>query len=234
MALEALERAVAPGSAFDPATGVRRFRVLCTDHVELAVMRPLGTRLSTVAPGVDLLSEAPRGNTVQRLREGVCDLGIGAFAKPPPDICSEDLFEEHFVVLMREGHPASRVPLTVERYAGLQHVLVAPGGEARGAIDDRLEALGLRRRVARMVSTFLVAPFLVAESDLVVTLPSRVTSEIAHRLGLIERRPPPEVDVRFALRLLWYRRADNDVAHVWLRDRLRHVVADWTPAPAGR
>ena len=230
-ALEALERAVAPGSAFDPTTGSRRFRVVCTDHVELGVMRPLGTRLSTIAPGIDLFSEAPRGTTVERLRQGGCDLAIGAFAKPPPDICSEDLFEERFVVLMREGHPAAEGRLTVERYADLLHLLVAPGGEPRGAIDDRLEALGLHRRIARMVSTFLVAPFLVAESDLVVTLPSRVTREIGHRLGLIERRPPPEVDVRFELRMLWHRRAENDMAHAWLRDELRRVVADWTPSP---
>ncbi|MEZ4238451.1 MAG: LysR family transcriptional regulator [Myxococcota bacterium] len=220
-ALEALARAVGE-DRFAPATAERAFRIVCTDHAELGVLQPLGTALLRAAPGITLHSEVPRGDASARLRDGRADLALGAFSPAPADIRSEVLFEEHFVTLLRPGHPAlDDGPLDVVRYAGLQHLLVAPGGRPRGALDDRLEALGLQRRVVRTVATFLVAPFLVADSDVVVTLPSRVAAALADRVGLVQRAPPPELDGRFPVRMLWHRRDDEDAAHRWLRARVR-------------
>lgn len=222
-ALELLQASLTPDSAFDPAREQREFVVATTDHVELSVLLPLGTLLRDIAPGINLHSRAPRPQSANLLRHGEADLGIGVLRDLPDDIAQEVLFEEHFVTLMRKDHPARRGPWNAKRYAGLDHVLVAPGGRPRGLLDEKLEALGLRRRIARMVSTFLVAPFLVQASDLVVTLPSKVATPLADQLDLTCRAPPKELATTFDVSMAWHRRDEHAPAHRWLRAQVRSV-----------
>lgn len=223
-ALELLQRSLTPDAPFDPSLERREFVVATTDHVELSLLLPLGTRLREVAPGIDLHSRAPRPQSADMLRNGDADLGVGVLRNLPDDIAHEVLFQEHFVTLMRHDHPARRGPWNAKRYANLDHVLVAPGGRPHGLLDTKLEALGLKRRIARMVSTFLVAPFLVQASDLVVTLPSKVATPLADQLGLACRPPPKALETIFEVAMAWHRRDDNDPAHRWLREQVRNVA----------
>lgn len=225
-ALEAVARAVAPEGRFVPSEARRRFTLICTDHVELSVLDPLGARLLASAPGVDLHCVSPNRGTVDKLRSGGADLGVGVFRDLPGDFVAETLFEETFVTLLRRGHPALDQRWTAQRYAALGHVLVAPGGVPRGLLDDRLAELGLTRRIVRSVSTFLVAPFLVARTDLVVTLPSRVAAALASHLDLVVRAPPPKLATSFPVQMMWHRRDDEEAAHAWLRQEVRAAAGE--------
>ena len=52
-----------------------------------------------------------------------------------------------------------------------RHVAVRPWGEAGGHIDKLLERRGLRRDVAVQLPSVLAAPFIVAGSVLIMTVP---------------------------------------------------------------
>ena len=115
--------------------------------------------------------------------------------------------------------------MTLEKYLELAHVLVTPRGGRTGIVDDALVKIGRTRRVAVTVPHFLVAPFLVERSDLVVTLPSRIGHALAPAVKLRALPPPLELDVPgFDIRLVWHARDHVDRAHAWLRALITTVT----------
>jgi DNA-binding transcriptional LysR family regulator len=216
-----------PGSLV-PAALVRAFRVATTDHVQFVLLRQLDAALRREAPLVDLYFVPLPPNSAAALRDGTMDVAIGVFDEPPPDVTRQPLFEDQLVSVVRAGHPALLGRLTPRRFAELEHVLVAPNGSPRGLLDKQLAALGLGRRVARTVPTFLDAPFLVASSDHIVSLPARLVVPLLSllRLSMVDAPLPLP---GFTLSAIWHRRHDADPEHVWFRELLARAVAELEP-----
>jgi DNA-binding transcriptional LysR family regulator len=83
-------------------------------------------------------------------------------------------------------------------------------------VDFALEAKRLYRRITLRVPHFLVAPAIVARTDLVLTVPRRVLETVdTSRLRTAE---PPLPLHSFAVHLVWHRRAERDPGATWLRD----------------
>src|SRR3546814_20677039 len=60
---------------------------------------------------------------------------------------SRTLFEEHFVVAQRTGHPRGRGPLSLDEFCALDHVLIsAEGGGFSGLVDDTLAMMRSEER----------------------------------------------------------------------------------------
>lgn len=222
-AMEEVEAILAGEPALEPRLLRRTFRLAVTDYAELVVVRPVSDELGDQAPGIDLFCTPTGDDVVDRLRGKRSDLAIGVFFDMPDDIRRTVLLHDEFVCVLRRGHPALSKKLTLERYARLGHILIAPRGDPRGVVDVRLHRHGLRRRVARTASSFLVAPFLVASSDYVLTLPARLAQRFSESLELVKREPPLEIG-GFDLQMLWHRRCDDDAMHGWLRARFQAVV----------
>lgn len=228
-----METIFAADAPFSPAELDRAFRVNTTDHVQFLLVPALDTRLGREAPGVDLYIGSITRGTFDELRAGSIDAAIGVFADVPPDVAQEALFEDRFVCVVRADHPVVKRKLTLEQYASLPHLLVAPRGEPRGLIDDLLATHGLGRRVARAVPHFLVAPFLAASSDYVLTLSERLATQMAETLPLRLLEPPLDI-APYTLTLVWHQRNDGDAAHAWLRRCIAEVAAALPPAGSGR
>lgn len=222
-ALDGVRAALTADDALDPRTLQRAFRIGANDYAELELFGALSARVSAEAPDVDLFTQRLQTDVGQDLRSDRVDLAVGVLGPLPDDVRVEVLYQERFVCLLRRDHPALAAPLTVERYAALRHLLVAPRGVPHGVVDVRLEALGLRRRVARTVSNFLVAPHLVAQSDDVLTVSERIARRLAPGLGLVQCPPPLDLE-GFTITMAWHRRSEADPAHRWLRETLRDAV----------
>ena len=104
------------------------------------------------------------------------------------------------------------------------HLLVAPGGTPGSVVDDALAALGRSRRVAVAVPHFLVVPHVLAATDLIATLPSRVVDALAEPRDLV-RLPPPLALPGFGVEMIWHERSHHDPAQRWLRDQVLAVAA---------
>ncbi len=222
--VDQLERVLQPEEDLDPARLSRAFSIAGGDFAEMVLLEPLGRRLARLAPGVDLHARA-RGDVIEQVREQRCDALIGVFGPVPNDIRTHELMHSDFACVLRKGHPALRGRLTLRRYVALDHVLVAPRGDSRGVVDSVLEAQGLRRRVTRTVSSFLVAPHLVASSDCVLTVSKFIADRFAELLDLEVRKPPVSLE-GFAVRLAWHRRFDDDPAHGWFREQIIEVARE--------
>jgi DNA-binding transcriptional LysR family regulator len=111
------------------------------------------------------------------------------------------------------------------RFARLSHAFIAPRGRPGGIVDQHLEQLGLKRRVTLMIPQFLLAPFVIAETDLVLTLPERVAHAFMNQLPL-EIVEPPLGLAAFPMLLLWHDKDHDDPAHQFLRRLIVEVMSD--------
>lgn len=230
-AVQEIEGILLAADGFDPRQLTWTARVLTTDHVELVFLHRMDAALSAAAPRVDLHCRPVGAGALEELRAGTADLAFGVFGffgEIPGDFVTRDLFQDRFVSLVREGHPALRARLTPQRFADLQHVMVAPRGGSGGPVDVALAAHGLERRVARTVGSFLPAPHLVAQSDYVVTMPQRMAESLAPMLRLAVFVPPLTLPP-FSVAMVWHRRHDAAPAHRWFRDLAARAAAALPP-----
>lgn len=101
-------------------------------------------------------------------------------------------------------------------------MLISPGGDLRGVVDDRLATMGRSRRVILGLPAFLPALAAVAASGALVTLPARVARAFAAGSGLVTAEPPVPVRA-FAVSVFWHRRNETDPRTSWIRQQLREV-----------
>lgn len=223
-ALVEIQHALDTTSTFDPKRSERTIRLAVTDYVAVVLLPRLLRRLAREAPLVDVETQPLNGSLpADDLRSGRVDLAFGNFPQPvSAPLRQEALFKERFVCVTRRKHP--RVPrrLTLARFAKLSHVLVSPRGERSGVVDRVLAERGLGRRVVLTTSHFMVAPMVVARTDLITTLPRRGAEALreALRLRLVE---PPLRLPRFVISMVWHGRTDEDVCGRWFREEVRAI-----------
>ena len=111
------------------------------------------------------------------------------------------------------------------RERGLRHALITVRDDrSPGAVDEALGRLGLTRRIALRVPNFLAAPLIVAETDLILTLPRRLAHWLAGRADVQVVEPPLELGT-FSITQLWHERRHDDPEHAWLRATLASAIA---------
>jgi DNA-binding transcriptional LysR family regulator len=205
---------------FEPATAHRSFRIGTGDYPQLVLLPRLVAQLTRDAPGVDLWIVQLPDDPAAALAAGEIDLALVVTGPSwPAGIYQRALFDEHFRCVLRKGHPATKRTLTVARYCELDHLLVAPRGTPGSRVDDVLAALGRTRRVVARVPHFLIAPHVIASSDLCVTIAARLAALYAEPLGLALLPTPFEMG-GFTIGMAWHERAHADPGHRWLRDQI--------------
>jgi DNA-binding transcriptional LysR family regulator len=208
--------------AFDPKTARVRAFIGASDYAELVLLPGIMARLVREAPGAELRVLMPGQDPASELASGKLDFVI--MPSPPGDegqgIRGRHLLSDRFVCIARRGHPLAKTKtLTISSFAGAAHALISPWGMEGGYVDDALARLGLQRKVAVAVPHFLVAPHIVASSDLLLTVAERVAEVVAGPLGLVVLAPPQELALTgFTLSILWHERTHEDPARRWLRD----------------
>lgn len=231
-AMAAAGRVLARVAPLDPKRLDRVFHLHATDHVLLVLGPAFDRLLANEAPRVRVrfLPNAP--DDAAALRDGRIDLAIGVYDGLPPEIRTRTLFEDRLVCVLRDGHPALRRELTLDRFAELEHVQIAPRGRSGGIIEELLAARGRTRRVARAVPYFVAALGLAAESDYVVTVSERIARVLAPRFGLRIVDAPLPLEP-YPLDAIWHPRMDGDAAHAFLRDVLVRAARASGPLPVG-
>jgi DNA-binding transcriptional LysR family regulator len=226
-ALGRLERALDAPRPFEPRRATRTFTIGTSDYASFVLLPALLARLASAAPGIDLrVRDLGSRSVVDSLSGDELDLAIAVLGPARrPGLRVEQLFTDRFACLIRRDHPRVRDELTLERFVELPHAFVAPRGTRGGAVDDALRARGLERRVALLLPNFLVAPHVVARSDLVVTLGERIARTFAEELPLRVLAPPLPLPP-FTMSAVWHDRFEGDGAHAWLRGQVLDAATE--------
>ncbi|QOV64642.1 LysR family transcriptional regulator [Kosakonia pseudosacchari] len=223
-ALEALERAVSPVNAFDPARASVTWRVAATDYTESAVLLPLLSTLRRDAPASRLaVFELNPGQIKRQAEQGDIDLFFHLREGAPASLHQRLLFTERYVLAGRLGHPALKRRPSLKQFCQLEHVIVSPeGGGFQAATDDALAARGLTRNVVLSVPHFLFMLDALARTDLVAVLPERLVATT----GTLQVVDPPVELAGFDMLMLWHERLHRDPGHKWLRQQILGVLGN--------
>ncbi|MBL8492612.1 MAG: hypothetical protein JNM82_17670, partial [Rhodocyclaceae bacterium] len=214
-ALQALDLAIQESEAFDPAASERTFRLYMTDIGELMFLPRLMESLRRDSPrlGIEVHQLDP-GGIMPALEGGTLDLALG-YLPQLSGARREALLREHYVVLLRAGHPLAARRATAATLAGLEYIVVRSHAET----GRRLKALGLEGKVRLSLPHFLAIPAILARTDLATLLPYRLARTFMEGgdFRLLELSPrAPEIPVA----VHWYWRYENDPGIRWLRNRI--------------
>ncbi|MDC7714062.1 LysR family transcriptional regulator [Vogesella sp. LYT5W] len=221
---ELLPRALqtlSPAPTLDLGKVNRTFTLLCSDGFVENFGPSLLMRLNREAPGIRLnfLPKVRRDNSY--LRDGTADLETGVIGKgTAQELHARALFRDHFVGVVREGHPLLNGDITLERYIECDHVADTRHGLGHDPVDVALAALGARRQIVTSVAGFATALALARSTGLLATVPERHTRYL--RTGMTTF-PLPLAMAEITLSMLWHPRLDADPAHKWLRSVIHEV-----------
>ncbi|MDG4718043.1 MULTISPECIES: LysR family transcriptional regulator [Thalassospira] len=219
-----IENLLQPAS-FDPATAHFTVSVAATDYAQRVILVDLMAALRMRAPGIRVaLHPVDGGDLVGRFERGEVDLALMTPETAPPDLLSRRLFDERYVVAMRDDHPdrpqGQSAMLALDRFCDLGHALVSPdGGGFYGVTDAVLDRMGRRRAVVLSVTGFLVLPEILRESDLIAVVPERLVKRFD---GISSSTPPIDIP-GFTKLAVWHERTHRDPRHQWLRQVMFEV-----------
>jgi DNA-binding transcriptional LysR family regulator len=224
-AIEHIEAALRLATGFDPSTTTATFTAGMAEYAEIALVGTLARTFAREAPGATLrLLPATGRGIVEQLERGAFDVAVAFVGNLPAYIDATVLLRDPFVVVARRDHPVAARPMSLEAYAGQNHVLVSPRGATTGALDRILVDFGLRRRVALLIATYLAVPAAVAGSDLIATVPRRVAEQIAANASIAIT--PLPIDFATTVSMAWHRRAAVDPAQSWFRALLTDAARE--------
>ncbi|HEX7895780.1 MAG TPA: LysR family transcriptional regulator [Terriglobales bacterium] len=217
-ALEGLRRAILPAEPFDPAKASQTWRIAAADYGELAILMPSLGRIRALAPRARLaVFHVTLSHIAKQAEKGEIDLAFQTMDAVASGLRSQELFDEHYVLVGRKQHPRLKRRPTLAQFCSFDHVVVSPeGGNFRGSTDAALEKAGMTRRVVLSVPHFLTAMSVVESTDLVAMLPSR----LVHHASRLQVVPAPVNVPKYTMGMVWHERSHRDPAHQWLRDQI--------------
>lgn len=223
--LESLELLIRPAATFDPANFDGVFRIATTDYISFILLPLLVQRLTAVAPRVelDIRPLKPQDDLIA-LRNGEIDLVLWNEGSAPPNFYARKLFADRLKSIVRVGHPDIDGDLSLEQFSTGKHLLVSSNyGAIKEAVNGLYQELGIRAHISVTVPHFLLAPFLIAQSDLIGMIAELTARRLVNVVPLQVLEPPVEV-AGFTVSQVWHERRHTDPAHRWLRDELAQAA----------
>jgi DNA-binding transcriptional LysR family regulator len=150
------------------------------------------------------------------LESGEVDLALGTFTRVIVGCRQKLLYRERYVCVVRRDHPEFAQGMTTEAFHRVSHAVGDPRGYVHEKLDSWLAEQGVSRRAKLYVPYLLSLPLVIAQTDLMAIMASKVAERFATMIPLKVMVPPislPAYDVR----LFWHERFDNDPANKWLR-----------------
>jgi DNA-binding transcriptional LysR family regulator len=231
--LSALEEVFAEPGPFDPAGATGRVVVAAADFVGMMLLPRVMQAVGAAAPALQIDLRLPDPARVsQWLADGECDLAVGYLPQLSPELRVSTLFTEPLVCLVSAGHATIRGSISLDEYVRARHVVFGSPFSSTStletAIDASLAQVGLRRINGMQVASIVVGPYIVAQTDLVATLPRRLATHYAGFLPLaVLPAPIPLAEV--AISMSWHDRTHRLGLHDWFRGVLRDAAAELPP-----
>ena len=231
--LRSATRVLAGDAPEGPASFRREVRIGCSEYVQISVA-PLLPRIRAEAPGlrINFLPMLGTEHAHAGLAAGTVDLMVGMMTETLALLRIEHLYSERFICLMRRPSAGATVPeLSFQDFCERPHLDVSPTGrQVLGArIDSTAHRLGGRRNVVSTISSFVAAPLVVRETDLICLIPERIAArlQLPADIAVVPLGfPPPTLDIV----MYWHNVTDQDVVCSWLRKRFAEELARPLPA----
>jgi DNA-binding transcriptional LysR family regulator len=212
--LSSIKRVLKLPEPFHPASSTRTFRVGCPFAAR--ILPEVVNQLQAQAPGVSVEWLSTPRQVYAAVSEGMIDLAhLGGEMALPDGLDEAELPPLNFVSVVRAGHPAL-ADWGPEAWRRYPHVQIKIGNEITSPVDAARQPETPERRVGVLISDGAAVGHLVANSDMIATLPTLLMAWDMAQYGL--RPLPPVIPVPpFRSRFFWSSRTTNDPALVWMR-----------------
>jgi len=217
-------------SPFVPEAAARTFHIAAPDYLDTQFLPNVVASIRRVAPNsrVAIHSVGPGTDYLRMLSDGEMDLVIANWDEPPAHLHMSKLFEDPIVCTMRADSPyAKRTEadaMTIEDYLSLPHVApsqMLPG--YHGVIDSFLARQGMHRKIAVESPYFGLIPYMLTQTDLVLTTGRQFMRFYEKALPLKTFTMPIKFPpMRFYQ--LWHQRVHQSTEHKWLRDQVSQAA----------
>lgn len=220
--LSTVESLFDPSEDFDPRATDKTFVICATEYIVYALLPRVVHQLEAMGSSVSLDVRTPhRDHLFEWLESGEVDVMVGYILDPQPTLRSRLLFRDRLVCIARREHPRVRGSLTVDQYRQLGHARpgLVGGAMSEQLIDSATARLGFAPDIRLNVKNYLTIPFVVANSDLIATIPYKLAQGFAEQQQLQILEPPIELP-EFRYALYWHERRQQEQPHSWLRKAL--------------
>ncbi len=212
---------------FDPRDSNLKLKIATTDNGAAIVLAPLAQQLAKSAPNIRIDISPWSTQTLSQLEDGRLDLALYWEKKLPENFHHRSLFREKYACLVRQKHPLLRKlkrdgSLNPREAAGYPQIMMLfPDGDQL-VFDDVLQRLGYPpKRIVMTTPYFTSAPLLLAGTDNLILLPSRL-GEILKKSAPVALIPLHD-DVDFDYRLIWHERTQQDKSRSWIRSQIYNL-----------
>lgn len=225
-ALRSVETVLSDLDRFEPPTAERRFTLGCRDALESRVLPRLMSRITQAAPNVELATvQFSRREVKADLFSGRLDVVTDVILPKSRHIRHLPLSSDRLAVVARRNHPAINGEMSLKAYLEQDHILVSSRPSGPGVEDFELGRRGMQRRVVLRCQHYFAALRVVAETDLMVTMPQRlariVSQEFSHQILPFPMEMPQHEHY-----LIWHENMDEDPANRWLREQIIQAFAE--------
>jgi DNA-binding transcriptional LysR family regulator len=233
--LAELQKVLEPRQEFRPFTSQRVFRIMASDYAEATLFPALVKALRSEAPRVVLDVLTPSDVSPRDLEQGKVDMAINRFNELPQAFHQVTLWRDGFSCVLNRDNPAAE-RFNLKGYLDAQHVWVSKTGMgvgvgvtseksvAQGWVDQALERIGKRRRVAVFTRHYFLPALMVQNNDLIATLPTRMARLQSETYPRLLMREPPFHIPEFELKMAWSPLLHHNPAHRWLRQLIQYVA----------
>ena len=214
-ALSLIQNTISVSEKFDPSTAEMTFKISIGDTSEYRLLPLLIKELAEIAPRVKVETYlTPRKDAPRELASGAIDFSIDPPLHSDQHLKHEKIYQEDYVMIVRKDHPIlDKEKITIEDYLDLSHIHISNRKTGMGHVDMTLYKLGLTRDIYLRAQHFLVAPYIVEQSDMAIT----TTKGFAVDRNLAWRELPFDIDP-LVLHLYWHENNDNESSSKWMRD----------------
>lgn len=208
---------------FDPTLSERSYTIRTRDIGEVICFPKLKEHLARHAPGIQLRSTyMPIEETLSGLASGRLDLALGFLPALEVGIHRAQLFEQHYVVVMRSDHALASKEFTLETFLEQEHLLVEYSGSGHKVLERTLVARGLKNRIGVRTPAYMSAPFLLVQSDMIWIAPAILAERLQNYFPLTIKSAPLELPT-FDVSIYWHERFHRDPANKWIRERIKSL-----------
>jgi DNA-binding transcriptional LysR family regulator len=215
---------------FEPANCNRHFTVVASDYVAGVLLPAVSRQLARVAPGVRLSLRdmpVPRDGDVvsEALDYRRSDCVIVPQRRLNPAYPQLPLMTDQLCCIVCAGQPRFAEDLSLADYCAAQHV-VREFADGRDLAMDaaHLHELGVKRRVAVALESFVLMPEFIVGTERIATVFRRQAQRFAQHYPL--RIHPAPLAFPDAVQVLqWHPYQDHDPAMQWFRGLLSEQAA---------
>ncbi|WP_052239510.1 LysR family transcriptional regulator [Pseudomonas brassicacearum] len=229
--LEMVSSEVLPSTGFVPEHSDRQLVLCMSDIGEMVFLPRLMRMLDKTAPNLRIRTQALSSEQLEEgLDAGEVDAAIGYFPRLlNTSIRHRALYSHSFVCIVRHDHPTIGDSISAEQYQGAVHVAVQAEERGMSVLDRELAAHGVTRRVRFSLPRFMGVPFLVAESDMIATVPLAVGRRFAEITDVRLVHLPWDI-CGYDIHLYWHTRFHHDPANRWLRQSFIELLGAFYPS----